>query len=353
MKQGLSLQSLAREVERQNSAKLDFKAVAGRDFRMDNDNNIAVIGHDSFRPTDHAHSQIAAYTGIKQGYYDMMRADKTANTLMRDNVNHWLDKKAEPRLVRTLDGSMRALLSNGFRRLDNAQIMTAALPTLMEYPDLQYDSCEITSRRLYLKCTTPKITGEVRKGDAVQFGLYISNSEVGGGQLMVWPFVKILKCLNGLIMEEGGTKRRHVGGRVEAPEDGAEEYFSDDTIKAADEAFFLKLRDTIRHTLTQEGFTPHLRKLQQAAGDMLPELATVEGMVEVLGNRHGLLEGERASVLRNLIEGADLSRYGFHNAVTAVANDIESYDRATELEEIGGRIINLDRREWHNMAMAA
>jgi len=41
------------------------------------------------------------------------------------------------------------------------------------------------------------------------------------------------------------------------------------------------------------------------------------------------------------------------NAVTRHAQDVESYDRSTEMEEIGGRILNLSPTQWTEMAEAA
>jgi len=42
-----------------------------------------------------------------------------------------------------------------------------------------------------------------------------------------------------------------------------------------------------------------------------------------------------------------------HSAVTRAAQDLESYDRATELEYIGGKIIELPQTDWERLAVAA
>jgi len=41
------------------------------------------------------------------------------------------------------------------------------------------------------------------------------------------------------------------------------------------------------------------------------------------------------------------------NAVTRTAEDLESYDRATEFETFGGAIVDLPRKEWQRIAIAA
>jgi hypothetical protein len=40
-------------------------------------------------------------------------------------------------------------------------------------------------------------------------------------------------------------------------------------------------------------------------------------------------------------------------AVTRLAQDAENYDRASDLERLGGRIIELPRSEWRQLAEAA
>jgi hypothetical protein len=57
--------------------------------------------------------------------------------------------------------------------------------------------------------------------------------------------------------------------------------------------------------------------------------------------------------MRHLIEGGDLSKYGLHSAITRAAQDVESYDRASDLERVGGQVIELGRGEWKVLAEAA
>ena len=75
--------------------------------------------------------------------------------------------------------------------------------------------------------------------------------------------------------------------------------------------------------------------------------------VEVLANRYTLNESERAGVLRHLIVEGDLSAYGLVNAVTHFSQGVEDYDRATEFEAMGGKLIDLPASEWKELAEAA
>jgi len=57
--------------------------------------------------------------------------------------------------------------------------------------------------------------------------------------------------------------------------------------------------------------------------------------------------------MRQLIAEGDLSAYGLVNAVTHYSDDVEDYDRATESEALGGKLIELSSSEWEELAEAA
>jgi hypothetical protein len=65
--------------------------------------------------------------------------------------------------------------------------------------------------RLRSAFTSPRKTGEVQKGDAVQFAVAFSNSKVGAGRLTGSLFVKRLVCLNGMVIEEEQFASTHLG----------------------------------------------------------------------------------------------------------------------------------------------
>ena len=62
---------------------------------------------------------------------------------------------------------------------------------------------------------------------------------------------------------------------------------------------------------------------------------------------------EQGGVLRHLASGGDLTHYGLINAVTAFSQDVVDYDRATELETMGGKLVELSPDQWREVAQAA
>lgn len=354
MKQGIDIVSLAEEIKRREEAKKDLVADSNQ-IKMDNEStNIVLAGSDeSFVLTDLAHKQIADYTKIPHGYYNRVKTDSP--DLLAENVNHWLhhENKNGRRMIRTLDGKARAFLSDRYRRLDNHLIAEASLPTLLESPDIQIVSTDITDTRLYLKALFPRIEGDVKAGDIVQAGVVISNSEVGLGTLTVSPMLFRLICKNGMIADvagQYGLKKYHLGRKVASLEESYE-IFSDETLKADDKALMLKIQDSIRAAANKDVFNVILEQMREATTGQKIERPVKA--VEVLARSFTLSSDEKDSVLENLIRNADYSRFGALNAITEVANEHGSYDRATELEAAGGQVLNLNPNQWKVIAEAA
>ena len=367
MKQGRSLSELAQELERQHTAKRDFltdtrnlELVPCWKLREDDETpalpeRLRLLSSGDtleFSLTQHTHRQISSFLGIPAKYYDRMRQDAPA--LLAHNVNYWFNQQPSERMIRTLDGRARAFLSNRYRRLDNFDLLHAVMPVLSELKDdsgkgLSILSCEVTETRLYLKCLFPRVEAEVKKGDPVQSGLVISNSEIGLGALTVTPLVYRLICTNGMVVPDYGQRKYHVG-RVLGSEEASYELFSDETLEADDRAFWLKTRDIVRAAATPETFRRIVSVMHHATYDRIREPVRA---VEELSNHLGFNRNETEAILEHFMQAGDYSRWGLANAVTRTANDLDDYDRASELEAAGWTTLTLGTNEGQRVAKAA
>jgi DNA-binding phage protein len=350
MKAGKSLIELATEIQRQADSKRDYIAdtrtleLTGRgQLAMDvNETQITVD------VTPHTHNQIAQRVGIPSAYYKRMQAE--APQLLATNVNTWFNDKPERRMVRTLDGNARAFLSDRYRIIDHYEILETVLPVVSEMGlEKGIVSTEITDNRIYFKVINQRLELEVQKGDVVQAGFVISNSETGMGALKVEPLIYRLVCTNGMISQDYSQKRYHVG-RAAASEDEAYELYADETLRADDAAFLLKVRDTVRAAVDITQFTKIVERMRESIGQKI-EGNPVKA-VEVASKTFGLNQGESSGILTHLIQGGDLSAYGLLNAITRTAQDVESYDRATELETMGSKVLALPKSTWKEIAYA-
>ncbi len=347
MKQGRSLTDLAQELERQADSKKDYLADTRSLALAEDGDSLSLQNNGTLGITPLCHDQLAQRLNIPVKYYQRMKTE--APHLLARNVNHWFQSTPEKRLLRSLDGNARAFLSDRYRPLDNIDLMETVLPRISEM-QCKVVSAQVTERRLYVKVITDRITAEVKKGDIVQAGLIISNSEVGCGSIKVEPLIYRLSCLNGMIAPDYSLKKYHVGRGHGDLEFAAVEFFKDETRRADDRAFWLKVRDIVSATLDQIRFEKIVDSLR-AASERRMEGDPVKA-IEIVSRRFTLTQAEQGSVLRHLIQGGDLSAYGLSNAVTRTSQDLEDYDRATEFERIGGEIIELPRQDWAAIATA-
>jgi len=353
MRNGRTLVQLAQELERQLSTKKDLvlhPSLMRHETSNQGDGSL-VIDHPSggsFTVTDLARRQLAARLNIPYPYYDRMRKEQPR--LLDNNVNTWLQCGEGHTMVRTLDGQARAVLSDRYRRLDNYDLANAVIPILQTLPNMRFESVELTETRMYLKVVVPPLAYTMAPGDVVQAGVVITNSEVGHGTLSVQPLLYRVVCSNGLIVPERALRKTHIG-RALGMEDNNVQVYQEETLRADDRAFFLKVRDVVSDVVAETTFVEAARKMQRTMGIKLT--GDPVKSVEVLANRYDLNEGERSGVLRHLISGGQLSGYGLVNAVTHFSQEVESYDRATEFEEIGGKLVELSAKEWEGLAAAA
>ena len=321
MKQGRTLPEVMTELKRQNKEKRDFICPAPL-FRLEDDGQTFGITNtntgvqESFGTTNLFHRQIGSTLNIPAKYYDMMRSQKPE--LLAQNVNAWFGDRKQSYMIRSMDYGngrvARALLSDRYRRIDNLLIALEILPIFMGN-----DQYEVVS------------------------AIIISNSEVGLGAVIVRPFLNRLICTNGCVVNDFGERRHHVGRQTKAVEDSFDLY-SDAVIEAEDKAFMLKLRDVARATLDESRYPTIIGKLQDSTRALIT--GKVQDVVELASKSYGFNQTEQESILDYLIRGGDMSLYGLSNAVTRMSQDVDSYDRATELESIGWDIATMEPTKW-------
>lgn len=357
MKTQLTLTQMAQEIERQQAAKRDFIVpTTATEMVMAGLEPMLAFGDQTLTVNDIAHGQIGEHVGIPKAYYDKMR--KEAPGLLANNVNEWFQRYPATRMVRSLDRNARAFLSDKYRPLDNADFVEAALPPLLK-AGVDIVSCAITEKKLYLKVVDSKIKADLPMPLGTGHGrfrtvapaLVLSNSEVGFGAMSLETSVWEEGCTNLMVIKERSHRKYHVGSKHEL---GGEEVYamlSDQTKALTDKALWAQIGDMVGAAFDRARFDATVEKLKATADEKIT--SDPVKVIEVVAKRFGMNDGERGSVLRHLIEGGDLSQYGLQWAVTRAANDLESYDRASEFERFGGQIVELGKGEFRELIKAA
>lgn len=235
-----------------------------------------------FGTTDLFHRQIGSTLGIPAKYYDQMR--KLKPELLAENVNAWFADREQSYMIRSMDYGngrvARALLSDRYRRIDNMEIASVVLPLFAGQPDMQVMSCEVTENRMYLKIVNKRLEMDVVPGDTVQGGVIISNSEVGLGAVSVQPLLYRLVCTNGMVVNDLGERRTHVGRAAKAVEDSFTLY-SDEALIAEDKAFMLKLRDITMAAIEETRFGMVVERLREST--QVKITGRVQDVIELTG----------------------------------------------------------------------
>jgi hypothetical protein len=333
------------------------------------------------RVDDHCLSQIASYVDVPFRYIKRMR-DEEAPELMCSNLNHWLKRspeKSKGRLLRSFKCSeddasdnevkFRSFHSDRYSIFDDEDLFAACfgqghdnpvtaehyrkmspLGRLQSKYGLDIVSMNITDSKFYLKVTFPNLSKDISRdgkvGDIVQYGLNIGNSEIGKGAIHVDSLLYRLICSNGMVV--GKTlNRRHLGQRNEF----GEVAMRDDTRIAYKDAMFKMIRDVIEDTSNEVAFeqvTESIRKAQDSKSILRPIKS-----VEYAAKELSLSSSEAEKVTESLIRDRDYSQWGMVNAITATANIVDDYDRASELEVLGGQILAFPQQQWRQYAEAA
>lgn len=364
MKQGLSLQDLAAKLQAQKDGKRDYIADTRAVTMTKDASALEFNGVGKLPIRQFAKRQLAEKLDIPVKFYDRLEANHP--DLLANTVNALFEREPEQHMIRTVEDSVRAIVSTKFRTLDNYDLAEAAMPTLIEQGCI-VESADITETRFYLKAIHPTLRKQLEVPEGLKMGvghnfftrsimaaITIRNSEVGDGQLAVEDGVYERQCTN-LASFSGAFRRSHIGKRHKGADaiDVIAEIVSDSTRRLEDALVWSKLRDRVVQAFDPANFEAMCQKLVAAREDAIPVEIGAPKIVEVIAQREGLNEAEKGGFLKYLAQGGEFTRYGLQWAATRLSQDVDSYERASELERIGGRIIELPKSQWQEVLKKA
>lgn len=367
MKQGYSLEQLLHEVIRQNGSKEDFVTSTKDNVRLvmgPEDKILRIVllrdgEHElrRFEITEHAHSQIASKLEVPFKYYQRLAEDHP--DLLLQNVNTIFDREPKNRLLRVLDGRVRAFMSDRYLRLDNNEVLERTLPTIVNGGfQTTLLSSHVDENKMHLKVlfTGDELKHEITtaRGEPriMRPGFRLSNSETGQGSLRMDAFFFDSFCTNGCVFgmkDAFAYSRHHVGGKLI---EGADfQVVSDETKQLENATIIAHVRDAMTAISNPDLVGKMATRLREiASGERVQNpVAAVDATIKLLPLR----EAERDSILETFLRDQDYTQFGMMSAVTEIANkDETSYQRACEIEDIGARILDLNSAQWHQIAQA-
>lgn len=324
----------------------------------------------AFETTNHARRQICTWAKIPAQY-----ADRCPSELLAINANHWFkngvdsDKGPPARMLRTMMPNellnitrpvARAFVSDKFNRFDNWDYVNAVFPVLEEYrgQGLNIDSCNIDEHTLNLKGHIEGIEETIlRPGTALgeghntyfvaKPGFSMRNGETGKSVIGFEPGTYDSGCTNLAIYRSESMKRYHLGASQADGELWG--LLSDETQKASNEALAMQIRDYARASLDGAGevFQRTCNLLREKLGI---EVKRPEATMKLVAQEWGLTESETAGCVEALLTRGDMSVFGVQAAITQYSQESDvSYERATDLEAIGGEVLEWSANRWDNL----
>lgn len=335
----MTLNDLKHQVQEIEDNKNDY-VVPSRNLSMSGDNEINIYAPDSiaksFKLNDIAHGQVADKLEIPRKFYG--RLPGLGNDTRSDLVNKILgrEKHQMSYLLRTVDKTGRAFLSDKYRPFDNMLVLSALLPVLDEQgtDNIKIKATVLTDARMYLQVIFPKISGEVKVGDVVQAGLTITNSEVGWGAVDIAYLLWRLTCSNGAIAQSL-VRKMHLGARLGNNEEDFS-LFSHETVQAEVNALYFKMRDVFDNAITEQKMEHTILKLRAAIDD---KIENVQTLTKNVTKRFGFTKVEADKFSSNLVNGGNANRYGVGNAITGLVHEEKNPDRQYDFEKVGGTLL--------------
>jgi len=222
-----------------------------------------------------------------------------------------------PWLLRGKEGTVRAVLSDRYAPLDNADLLATLTPLLEGRFEVK--TLLLTPESLHLRLVDPRLAREVLPDDRLMVGLHVANSEVGRRSVTVDALVYRLVCQNGLIRLVKGRsllRQRHVSW--DRP----------------------RFQDALSRSLS-EAITAGAGLIERLSLATRMPVPDVEGVILALSRQAGLTQRVQDGVRRALLATAAPQQetvYGFVQALTLTAQDLPPDDRY-DLEVAAGRLL--------------
>jgi len=234
-------------------------------------------------------------------------------------VNHLVQQyEAEQMMtLRTIAGDdrriVRALVTDRYTPIDDVDIVPVVADVLAD-TDAEIKMADFGEDFTHIRLVFPKTQTEVKKGDIIQTGLNISNSEVGMRAVRIEPFNYRLVCTNGMTRTEGAgsTSLRHIGNAA-------------------------RLKDSIARAV--EDARGAAAQMQEAFKKALHHsVADPFKLINDHGMEH-LSQDALKQVLAAYTVEPDPNLFGVINAFTRAAQTADTVEARYEFERVGARLL--------------
>ncbi len=243
-------------------------------------------------------------------------------------------------LARSVDGELRGLMSDRYRRLDVRPLVEALVQTAVEDHGAVPLDAKVLDTSFQMKLVLPTIY-EPLPNELGVFGLTFRNSDFGAGRLYVKGFFDRLWCTN-LAMCEDAISQVHLGRSLSDNVAFSQRTYELDTMTMAS-----AIKDVVKHIFSLENIAMRMLAIKEASET--DEKTDIGAVLKRMHKGGKLLKGESEEVA-TAFNSADVellppgqTKWRLSNAISLIAQKAEP-DRQLELETLAGEVAGLVRQ---------
>lgn len=287
---------------------------------------VSQLGERLSIPGAWVNKQMAGNAWQRESIADLL-STHLANTTERDRF-----------LVRSVEGEIRGVLSDAYRRLSSPQIALAFQEAITTAGAVPYEA-SVTDLKWHVRAILPQpieLHSRAHGTEYVGTGLRISSSDFGAGALDLQAEILRLRCINGS-MGESIINVVHLGARLPA-----NLRFSEDTYRKDTEVQCSALREALPQLMLPAHIQKTLEPLEAAMETEVDAREVVTGLVRAARiTKTQAAEVERLVMNRDgsIVPEGPVTRWTMAQAVSALANnDTLDMDAAVALRKTAQRI---------------
>jgi len=281
--------------------------------------------------------------GIPWSYVDRIRVlkddklrkdDHWGPRLLAENLDVLYNHSDKKVLLRSIEGRVRAVLSNSFKRLDSGPLIEAFAEVVQEVGAIPYEGY-VSDTKIGLQAIIPKIYEPI-KDEIMAYGVSFENSDFGNGALNVAVFLLRLQSMAGMIGPDK-LRRVHLGKRLDE-----ETFWSDETSKLDIATVCSGVKDLVRNSLSPERIEAMQLLIYEASLALLGEDGGKLSLTE-LQKYLTKSELDRAMAKFNEADIVTLppgnTVWRMSNAVAWLAGEEKDNERKLELQKAAGKLL--------------
>lgn len=283
--------------------------------------------------------QIASRFGVPVSYVNKIMSTEWGRNMMMVILNtHTNNEERDKFLVREVNGRVRGVLSDSYKRLDSIDIFGSFLTSAQKFGAVPVDAY-VDETRTFLEVIIPHVMElQTLKNGILYYvvGARLKNSDFGDGSVDGRFFIHNVVCLNGMT----GQKligQVHKGKRLE---DNIR--MSDRTMRIDTNLTCSKLRDMVEYVFRPENIEFEMDKVFNASSKEINVKEEVKRLPKI-----GFTQEETKDVEEILLQNreehglkGDKTLWSFTQALTAMAQFEKVGElRRREIERVAGEMV--------------